>query len=116
MSSLQVGDAAGKKLAIEWLLHRVKHQKEVHCSIQDFLSKEGGFTKAHVSQLHVDNPVRYWKSYFDDKDHGELAQLAVRIYKTITNSVASERAFPAMRLIVAKLRKLKRQINLYIST
>jgi len=104
ISSLRVINAEGKKLAIKWILDKVKHQKEVHCSIQDFLSKEGAFTKAHISQLHIDNPVRYWKSYFGDKHYDELAQLAVRIFKTIANSVASERAFSAMGLIVTKLR------------
>jgi hypothetical protein len=104
MSSLRVINSEGKKLAIEWILDRVEHRKEVHCSIQDFLSKEGRFAKAHISQLHVDNPVRYWKSYFDDKHHNELAQLAVRIFKTIANSVASEQAFSTMGLIVTKLR------------
>jgi hAT family C-terminal dimerisation region len=104
ISSLQVINAEGKKLAIEWILDKVEHRKEVHYSIQDFLSKEGGFTKAYISQLHVNNPVRYWKCYFDNKHYNKLAQLAVRIFKTIANSVASERAFLAMGLIVTKLR------------
>jgi hypothetical protein len=42
-------------------------------------------------------------SYFGSKDHDELARFAVGIYKTIANSVASERAFSAMGLIVTKL-------------
>jgi hypothetical protein len=43
-------------------------------------------------------------SYFGSKDHDELARFAVRIYKTIANSVASERAFSAIGLIVTRLR------------
>jgi hypothetical protein len=53
--------------------------------------------------MHIDNPIRFWKSYFESEDHDELARLAVRIFETIANSVASERAFSAMNLIVTKL-------------
>jgi hAT family protein len=54
--------------------------------------------------MHINNLIRFWKSYFDSEDHNELARLAVRIFETIANSVASERAFSAMNLIVTKLR------------
>jgi hAT family C-terminal dimerisation region len=85
-------------------LDHAEHKKEVSCSIQDFLNKQNGFTKSHISQLHINNPVRYWQSYFDSTNHDELARLAARIFGTIANSVASERAFSAMNLIVTKLR------------
>jgi hypothetical protein len=54
--------------------------------------------------MHINNPIRFLKSYFDNKDHNELAHLAVRIFETIANSVASERAFSTINLIVTKLR------------
>jgi hypothetical protein len=68
------------------------------------LGKENGFTKAYVLSLYIDNPVRYWKSYLGYEDHNKLAQLAVRIFETVANSVASERAFSAMNIIITKLR------------
>jgi hypothetical protein len=43
-------------------------------------------------------------SYLDYKYHNRLAQLAVRIFETIANSVLSERAFSVMGLIITKLR------------
>jgi hypothetical protein len=37
-----------------------EHQrKTVSCSIQDFLGKDNRLSKAHISQLHIDNPIRY---------------------------------------------------------
>jgi hypothetical protein len=48
--------------------------------------------------------VRYWQSYNNHPEHCELAKLAIRIFKTIANSVASERAFSAIGLIVTRLR------------
>jgi hypothetical protein len=52
----------------------------------------------------LDSPVTFWKSYLYDETHCVLAQLAVRIFEAIANSVASERAFSAMNLIHTKLR------------
>jgi hypothetical protein len=106
ISSLQYIDADGQEAAIQWLLDYVSKQekKKVSCSIQDFLGKENGFTQSHISQLYVDNLARYWTCYLRSKIHDELAQLAVRIYKTVANSVASERAFSVMGLVVTKLR------------
>jgi hAT family C-terminal dimerisation region len=103
-SHLRVINAEGKESAIEWILERLKHKKEASCSIQDFLRKQNGFGKDYISQLHIDNPVQYWQCYFDSRDHDELARLATRIFETIANLVASERAFSAIGLIVTKLR------------
>jgi hypothetical protein len=105
-SHLRFIDGAGKQLAIDWLLDHADpaEKKEVSCSIQDFLAKKNDFTRSHHSQLHIDDPLRYWNSYLHHKSHKQLAQLAVRIFETIANSVSSERAFSAMGLIVTKLR------------
>lgn len=54
--------------------------------------------------MHYDNPVALWKSHLHDEAHGVLAQLAVRIFTAIANSVALERAFSAINLIHTKLR------------
>ena len=72
--------------------------------MQDFQGQENGFEKSNISNLHLDNPIRFWKCYFGHPDHDELAQLAVRIFETVANSVASERAFLAINFIVTKLR------------
>ena len=53
--------------------------------------------------MHIDNPIWFWKSYFESEDHDELARLAVRIFEIVANSVALERAFSAMNFIVIKL-------------
>jgi hypothetical protein len=72
-SYLQVINTEGKQSAIKWLLDHAEHKKEVSCSIQDFLNKQNSFTKSYLSQLHIDDLVRYWQSYFDDANHNELA-------------------------------------------
>ena len=79
---------------------RVDNKKAVHCSLQDFINRGNGFTKAHLSNLHIDNPIRYWESHFNSEHHDELARFAVRILI----QVASERAFSTMNLIITKLR------------
>jgi hypothetical protein len=54
--------------------------------------------------MHYDNLIAFWKSYLHNETHWVLAQLVVRIFEAIANSVASERAFLAMNLIHSKLR------------
>jgi hypothetical protein len=76
----------------------------VHASFLEFRTRVGVFRASHPSAMHYDNPAMFWKSYLHDEVHWVLAQLAVRIFKAITNSVASERAFSAMNLIHTKLR------------
>jgi hypothetical protein len=98
ISALRALDIAGQESAKHWILDHVEHKKVVSCSIQDFLGRKNGFTKAHISNLHIDDPIRYLTSYFNSKDHDELARLAVRIFKIVANSVALERAFSAMGL------------------
>jgi hypothetical protein len=73
ISHLRAINAESKESAVEWILQHVEHKKEVSCSLQDFLLWQNGFTKAHMSQLHIDNLVRYWQCYFDHLDHDELA-------------------------------------------
>jgi uncharacterized protein (DUF2267 family) len=121
ISALRALDLAGQECAKHWILERVKNKKAVSCSIQDFLGRKNGFTKSHISNLHIDDPVRYWTSYFNSKDHDGLARFAVRLFQTVVNSVASERAFSAMRLIISKLRnrlspeKANKLIFIYMS-
>jgi hypothetical protein len=76
---------------------------EVSCSIQHILAKKNDFTRSYHSQLYIDDLPRYWKSYLHYQSHKQLAQLVVRIFETIANSVASERAFSALGLIITKL-------------
>jgi hypothetical protein len=104
ISSLRHINSEGKESAKEWIIQHAGDKKKVNASIQDFLGRENGFSKHNISHLHLDDPVRYWKCYLGSRDHNELAHLAVRMFKTIANSVASERAFSAMGLIVTKLR------------
>ena len=84
-------------------MDHVVDRKAVNCSLQDFQGQENGFEKSNISNLHLDNPARFWKCYFGHPDHDELAQLAVRIFEIVANSVALERAFSAMNFIVIKL-------------
>jgi hypothetical protein len=72
--------------------------------LQDFQGQENGFEKSNILNLHLDNPIRFWKCYFGHPDHDELAQLAVRILEIVSNSVALERAFSAMNFITTKIR------------
>jgi hypothetical protein len=102
-SHLRFIDPKGRESATKWILDQVQDKKEVRASLQDFRDRGNGFTTAHYSQMHIDNPIRFWKSYFDSEDHDELARLAVRIFETIANSAAFEGAFSAMNLIVTKL-------------
>jgi hypothetical protein len=103
-STLRFIDAKGRETAIQWILRYSKDKKKVHCSLIDYLERQNGFTKDHLSSYYIDNPIRYWESYFGSEDHDELSRFAVRVFKTIANSVASGRAFSAMGLIVSKLR------------
>jgi hypothetical protein len=50
--------------------------------------------------------VRYWKSYYDHLEHYKLAKLTIQLFETVANSVAPERAFPAMGMIITKLQKM----------
>jgi hypothetical protein len=102
-STLRFISADGRETEIQWILDYVKDKKKVHCSLIDYLERENGFTKDHISSYHTDNLVRYWQSYFGSKDHDELSRFAVRIFKIIANLVASERAFSAVGLVVTKL-------------
>jgi len=104
ISSLHSIEDEGQDRAKEWLIRHAEDKKKVSLSIQDFLDRTNGFSKHNISHLHLDNLVRYWKCYFRNKDHNELARLAVQIFTTIANSVASERAFSAIGLIVTKPR------------
>ena len=92
--------------ASQYLLSHVqeKEKKEVHASFLEFRTRAGVFGASHPSAMHYDNLVAFWKSHLHDEAHWVLAQLAVRIFKAIANSVASERAFSAMNLIHTKLR------------
>jgi hypothetical protein len=81
-----------------------REKKEVHASFLEFRTRVGVFGASHPSAMHYDNPVAFWKSYLHDEAHWVLAQLAIRIFTAIANSVASERAFSAMNLIHTKLR------------
>lgn len=71
--------------------------------------------------MYYDNPVTFWKSYLYNKTHWVLAQLVVRIFEVITNSIALERAFLAMNLIHSKLRnrlgieKVNKLIYIYMN-
>jgi hypothetical protein len=92
--------------ASQYLFARVqeKEKREVHASFLEFRTRSSVFGSTHPSALHYDSPVTFWKSYLHDETHCVLAQLAVRIFEAIANSVASERAFSAMNLIHTKLR------------
>ena len=76
----------------------------MHASFLEFRTRAGVFGASHPSAMHYDNPAVFWKSHLHDEAHWVLAQLPVRIFKAIANSVASERAFSAMNLIHTKLR------------
>ena len=91
--------------ASQYLLSHVqeKEKKEVYTSFLEFRTCAGVFGVSHPSAMHYDNPVVFWKSHLHDEVYWVLAQLAVRIFKAIANSVASERAFSAMNLIHTKL-------------
>jgi hypothetical protein len=58
-SSLRFIDAKGREQAIKWIIDRVENKKVVHASLQDFQNKENSFTIAHLSNLHIDDPIRY---------------------------------------------------------
>jgi hypothetical protein len=81
-----------------------KEKREVHASFLEFRTRSSVFGSTYPSAMHYDSPVTFWKSYLHDETHCVLAQLAVRIFEAIANSVASERAFSAMNLIHTKLR------------
>jgi hypothetical protein len=92
--------------ASQYLLAHVqeKEKKEVHASFLEFRTRASVFGSTNSSAMHYDNPIAFWKSYLHNEIHWVLAQLAVRIFEAIANSVASERAFSAMNLIHSKLR------------
>ena len=92
--------------ANQYLLAHVqeKEKKEVHASFLEFRTRGSVFGSTYPSAMHYDSPVAFWKSYLYNETHWVLAQLAVRIFEAIANSVASERAFSAMNLIHSKLR------------
>jgi hypothetical protein len=107
-------------LGIQFLLARTtqEEKKAIHASILQFRTQADVFGPSHLASVHYDNPILYWKSYLFDQTHKGLAQLAVRIFEAIANSVASERAFSAMNLIHSKLRSrlgsIKAHMLIYI--
>lgn len=56
-SHLRFIDLRGRERATKWILDRVEDKKKVHASLQDFRNRENGFTIAHYSQMHIDNPI-----------------------------------------------------------
>ncbi len=103
-------------IGIQFLLARatLEDKKAVHASILQFQTQVDVFGPLHLASIHYDNPILYWKSHLFDQTHKVLANLAVRIFEAIANSVISERVFSAMNLIHSKLRNRLGSIKAYI--
>ena len=67
-----------------------------------FYTQKDGFNLNDISQKDTDNPTVFWHMYTDR--YLNLVYLALRIFETIANSVALERAFSAMNLNHSKQR------------
>jgi hypothetical protein len=94
--------------ASQFLLAHVqeKEKKEVCVLFLEFRTCASVFGLTYPSATHYDNPIAFWESYLHNEAHWVLAQLVVRIFEAIANSVASERAFSAMNLIHSKRSRL----------
>jgi len=105
ISLLKKPQQAQMDCASQFLLAHVqeKEKKEVHVSFLEFCTQGSVFGSTYPLAMHYNNPIAFWKSYLHNETHWVLAQLAVRIFEAIANSVASERAFLAMNLIHSKL-------------
>jgi hypothetical protein len=67
-----------------------------------FYMQKDGFNPNDISWKDIDNPAVFWRMYTDR--YPDLVYLALRIFETIINSVALERAFSAINLNYLKLR------------
>ena len=65
---------------------------ETSASFIEFRAKNGAFAKTNPSALHEDNPKMFWRCYLINGTtaHITLATIAVRLYKSVANSVSSE--------------------------
>lgn len=75
----------------------------VHKSFHAFRSKRDGFEMS-TAWIHLHDPSAFWQSFLSVSQHSTLARIAVTIFDTPANSVASERAFSCMGLITNALR------------
>jgi hypothetical protein len=92
---------------MEWLWKRCDTQEEkaqIHRSFWAFRHQKEEFYAASTCWVQLDNPNAFWLSFLGSDIHMKLASIALRIFNTPANSVASERAFSAMGLISSKLR------------
>jgi hypothetical protein len=78
-------------------------QKMVHKSFYAFRHKRDGFDMSSA-WIHKDDPISFWQTFLSIPQHQELARIAVTIFETPANSVASERAFSCMGLITTAIR------------
>lgn len=78
-------------------------RKKVQKSFYEFWHKRDGFDM-FSAWIYKDDPTAFWQSFLSIPQHQELARIAVTIFETPANSVASERAFSCMGLITTAIR------------
>lgn len=83
--------------------HSDEEKKTVHKSFHSFRHKRDGFDMS-TAWIHRDDPTSFWQTFLSIEDHKLLARIAITIFETPANSVASERAFSCMGLITNALR------------
>ena len=78
-------------------------KKKVYKSFYAFRCKRDGFDMSSA-WIHKDDPTAFWQAFLSISQHQELARIAITIFETPANSVASERAFSCMGLITTAIR------------
>jgi hypothetical protein len=88
----------------KWLNTHIplENQAKIRGAFFAFRTQRDGFHPNDISWKDTDNPAVFWRTHTDQ--YPDLACLALRIFETIANSVASERAFSAMNLNHSKQR------------
>jgi hypothetical protein len=79
-------------------------QAQVHKSFHAFKGGRDGFQNGLVAWIHKNDPLAFWQTFESHATHRELARIAITIFETPANSVASERAFSCMNLITTAIR------------
>lgn len=75
----------------------------VHKSFYAFRANLDSF-KLSTANIHKDDPLAFWQTFIGTEEHKYLARIAVTIFETPANSVASERAFSCIGLVTNALR------------
>ena len=83
--------------------HDDEIKKKVHRSFHAFKNKRDGFNMSSA-WIHKEDPTSFWQTFLSISQHQELARIAVTIFETPANSVASERAFSYINLITTAIR------------